>query len=139
MAQFALVPDGGPAQVCGLIARGSQAKALLGKLHRRAGAYASLHFARGSDWIALLSQDPASQPLPWVDGRPLFLHRLTQAAWCQIGFRPNVPQPVLHSVLERLAAQHGLSGSYALTAAPRRIHDLAGAVPLASLAAKALA
>jgi len=107
--------------VAGLIARGgAQVQALSSKLQGRR----DLMLVTGDDWAAAFSfQAPVS--LPWMPDKPVYLYALAPGVLCQSGVAPEVPAPLLPSLVERLAAK----GAVALTDGPM-LWDFSAAIPV---------
>ena len=124
MPAFALNPGGSVMPVAGLIARGAQVSILSAKLRGRKG----LMLVQGDTWLAAFSLQGECD-LPWLPDPPIYLYALAPGTFCQSGFEPDIPAPVLPSLIKTLTSY----GTVALTSGPEQktsLWDFNAALPI---------
>jgi|GEM_PF-6991983 len=122
MPKLALLP--GPVDAAapdGVIVPGEDAQALLDKLAARMTHYEDLHLAYGDGWLAVFSTSAStsateSAALPWAGASALYLRRLADGCYCQMGYRPNVPEGLTRGLGAHLGQAHGVQTPVALLA-----------------------
>lgn len=129
MPAFALRSAPPTQPVVGLIARGPQVGVLCEKLVGRSG----LMVVMGDGWLAAFSEK-AEANLPWMPEPPTYLYQFAPKLLCQVGLEPDVPKPLIPSLVKRLASE----GLVALTEGPT-LWDFSAARPLASTNLEAIA
>lgn len=136
MQAFSLEPATTEDPVRGMIVQGVARLHLHNKLMARADHYGRLAVAKGDDWTAVLISEDTDIALPWLPNPPMFLYALAPTVYCQMQYRPNVPQQFWPSLIAKLRTHAAVQTAFALTTA--QIYDLSNAAFLADLTEEAL-
>ncbi|MHA3916401.1 hypothetical protein [Halovulum sp. GXIMD14793] len=129
MPAFALRSAPPTQPVVGLIAHGPQVGVLCEKLVGRSG----LMVVMGESWLAAFSEK-AEANLPWMPEPPTYLYQLAPKLLCQVGLEPDVPKPLIPSLVKHLASE----GLVALTEGPT-LWDFSAVRPLTTTNLEAIA
>lgn len=133
MFDFSLIPSPINQPVMGLIAQDGQIDDLHQKIAARRAHYRTLFLAKGEGWTVLTSQNTGEPPnLPWLAGAPIFLYALGSDCYCQVGYRPIVPECLTENLISALRRKFNLGNALALTAERPRglLYDLSKARPV---------
>lgn len=136
MPGFSLQPLSSHAPVAGLFVTGAGRSRLLEKLRARTAHYADMSLACGDGWSIVFSDANTDQPpLPWLNGNPVFLYRLGPGCLCQLGYRPEIPTPLITVLIAKLRETYAAQGTLALLSEPAgpQVYDLSEARRLAQI------
>lgn len=123
----------------GLLIDRVHAGGLLRRLDMRGAHYADLHLATGPGWLALFSASSGQADLPWASPSALYLRRLAEGCYCQVGYQPNIPATLQDHLGAYLGQSHGLRAPVALVAGdPVKVYELSRSCRIAEAELTAL-
>ncbi|MBI1494374.1 hypothetical protein [Halocynthiibacter styelae] len=141
MPELALQPTHIRETVAAIFVEKDDRQALFAKIGARVEHYKDLSLATGNDWTVLFADDSDSTVnLPWLQTDPVYLYQLVPKCLCEVGYKPNIPTPLLRTFAAKIQTTYSFQGSFALLSGHpnARLIDLSNARSVATINMAAL-